>query len=79
MLSPGTYIYNHKRVAQDIDLKFYQNGERIARSTSAFDPFEMVEFTTTSNANLEIVIERYRNSGVGDVKLGYIMSEQDDE
>lgn len=70
-LTPGSYIYQNKTISQDIDLYVYQNGKLIASSISARNPFEVVDFVSTSNSDLEIVIKRYSNSGVGDVALGY--------
>jgi len=72
-LSPSNYVLQHKRLPQDIDLHVYQNGNLIKSSTSAYNPFEIVDFVTTSNAPLTIKIRRYSNSmGQGDdVILGY--------
>jgi len=72
-LSPVNYVNQNKRLPQDIDLRVYQNGNLIGISNSAYNPFELVDFVTTSNAPLTIKISRYRNSlGQGDdVILGY--------
>lgn len=35
------------------------------------NPFELVDFTTTSTSDLEIVIKRVRNANADDVILGY--------
>jgi len=75
-LVPGDYIFNNpdnpkKRISQDIDLIVKQNGNIIAYSESANNPFEVVDFITTSNAPLTVIIRRYSNSGYGNVILGY--------
>jgi len=70
-LTPGSYIYVNKNISQDIELYVYQNGSLIASSLSSKNPFEVVDFITTSNNDLQIVIKRFSNSGVGDVALGY--------
>ncbi len=43
----------------------------ITYSNSSDDPFEVVDFVTSSNSDLTIVILRYANSGADDVILGY--------
>lgn len=72
-LMPGTYINTSKTVSQDLDLYVYQDDRIIAKSFSAKNPFEVVDFVATSNSDLRIKIHRYANSGVGDIKLGYNM------
>jgi hypothetical protein len=77
-LIPGSYILDStnnpsKAPPQDIDLWVEQNGVKIANSRSSRNPYEVVDFVTTSNAPLTIIIERYSNSGTGDVLLGYHM------
>jgi len=72
-LAPGNYINANRLPPQDIDLWVEQNGVTIAYSVSAKNPFEVVDFTTKSNAPLTIIIYRYSNSGTGDVLLGYHM------
>ena len=74
-LVEGSYVYNEGKLPQDIDLYVEQNGRGIASSLSARNPFELVDFVTTSNAPLTIRIYRYSNSGNGDVLLGYHMRE----
>ena len=58
-------------ISQDIDLYVVQDGVTIASSTSAKNPFEVVDFTAKSNSDLKIRIKRFANSGVGKVALGY--------
>lgn len=70
-LNPSSYISQYKKPSQDIDLYVKQNGSIIASSTSAKNPFEAVDFTTSSASDLTIIIERYANSGTGKVALGY--------
>ncbi|MDR2580260.1 MAG: S8 family serine peptidase [Fibromonadaceae bacterium] len=79
-LVPGNYMNNvninpSKRISQDLDLYVEQNGTVIASSASAQNPFEIVDFVTTSNAPLTITIKRFSNSGHGRVLLGYHMRE----
>lgn len=74
-LVPGNYIKSNKKPPQDIDLYVYQNGVVIASLVSSRNSYEIVDFTTTSNAPLTIRIYRYSNSGTGDVLLGYHMRE----
>jgi hypothetical protein len=69
-LSEGNYVFQNKRIQQDIDLYVYQNGQYLGGSASVNNPFEIVDFVTNSNAPLNITIRRYRNSG-GNVLLGY--------
>lgn len=70
-LTSPDYLLNHGTLSQDLDLFVYQNGQLLAHSLSGSDPFEVVDFTTQSDADLEIVIERYANSGDDKVILGY--------
>lgn len=72
-LTPGAYISTNKKISQDIDLYIKQNGNIIAHSASARNPFEVVDFVATSSSDLTIIIERYANSGTGKVALGYNM------
>ncbi len=60
-LTSGTYLLKNKRIAQDIDLRIYQNGQVIAKSLSFDDPFEVVDFTPKTNGNLTIEIRRAAN------------------
>jgi hypothetical protein len=69
-LSEGNYVLQNKRIQQDLDLRVYQNGQLLASSSSASNPFEIVDFVPPSNAPLTIVIYRFRNGG-GNVVLGY--------
>jgi hypothetical protein len=71
----GSYVYTAGKLPQDIDLHIEQNDQRIATSKSSGNPFEVVDFITTSNAPLTIIIYRYSNSGSGNVLLGYHMRE----
>lgn len=64
-------IANNHSIAQDLDLRIYQNGNLVAYSISIDNSFEVVDFTTTSNADLTIEILRYANSGSDNVILGY--------
>ena len=70
-LTPGAYVQQNKTLSQDIDLYVMQNGNTIACSTSGNNPFEVVDFTTSSASDLTIIIKRYANSGSGKVALGY--------
>lgn len=70
-LTNPDYIVANESLSQDIDLFVYQNNQLIAFSNSSNDPFEMVDFTTSSNSDLTIVIYRFANSGDDDVILGY--------
>lgn len=70
-LTSGDYAVQHHSVSQDIDIRVRQNGSLLASSTSAKNPFEVVDFTTTSDADLTIEIHRYANSGDDNVILGY--------
>ncbi len=71
-LSNGTsLITNNYVIPQDIDLKVYQNGVPIETSQSSYNPFEVVDFTATSNDSLKIEIIRYSNNGSDNVILGY--------
>jgi len=74
LTEPNYTSQNHK-ISQDLNLYVYQNGQVIASSRSTDDPFEIVDFITTTNAPLTIMIHRYRNGtngvGGGDIFLGY--------
>ncbi len=72
-LSPAPYVAIEKTLSQDIDLYVYQNGQLLAASSSPRNPYEMVDFETRTAQDLQIIIRRYANSGIGDVKLGYNM------
>lgn len=72
-LTPGTYVTENRTISQDLDLYVYQNDQIVARSFSAANPFEVVDFVATSSSDLRIKIYRYANSGIGGIKLGYNM------
>ncbi|NLO22937.1 MAG: S8 family serine peptidase [Fibrobacter sp.] len=72
-LTNGDYVILNNSISQDIDLRVYQNGTLLKSSISAQNPFEVVDFTTTSNADLTIEIYRYANSGSDNVILGYTL------
>lgn len=70
-LTLGSYVMQHNMLSQDLDLFIYQGGALIASSSAPNNPFELVEFTTNSSANLTIVIKRIRNAQADNVILGY--------
>jgi len=70
-LTSGDYVAVNNSVAQDIDLYIYQNDRLIAKSESANNPFEYVDFTTTSSDDITVKILRYANSESDNVILGY--------
>jgi hypothetical protein len=74
-LSEGTYVYNNKKIQQDLDLYVYQNNQRLDYSSSWDNPFETVEFVAPTSDPLRVVIRRYRNgnngNNGGNVILGY--------
>ncbi len=72
-LNSGSYARVNMKCAQDLNLYIYQGKNLVASSVSSKNPFEVVDFTTHSNADLRVVIKRAFNSGVGNVKLGYNM------
>jgi subtilisin family serine protease len=75
-LSRGSYIYSTKWPPHDIDLWVRQNGNVIAQSRDSRNPFEVVDFVTTSNAPLTITIESFANYDKNStVFLGYHMRE----
>lgn len=76
-LSAPEYVGNNKMLPQDIDLYIYQNGVLIASSESAYNPFEIVDFVTNSNADLLVKIKRVRNAQYDGVFLGYNFLEVD--
>jgi uncharacterized protein YifE (UPF0438 family) len=85
-LVDGGFVYQFGRLPQDIDLYVYQivryrTGtfkfpvlELLASSTSSTNPFEIVDFVTTSDNPLFIVIKRKSNHQ-GNVLLGYHLRE----
>ena len=57
-----------------IDLYVYQGSTvPLASSLSGYNPFEVVDFTTQSSADLRFEIKRYANSHSDDVVLGFTM------
>lgn len=70
-LTSGDYAMQHQSISQDFDLLVWQGNRLIASSSSARNPFEIVDFTTNSNNNLKIEIIRYANSGDDNIILGY--------
>lgn len=70
-LTSGDYVISNNTISQDIDLRVYQNGVLLDASISAQNPFEVVDFTTTSSSDLTVEIHRYANSGSDNVILGY--------
>ena len=73
-LVDGDYVETNLRPNMDLDL-IVQNssGSVSAGSVSASDSQEIVKFTITSTQNITFRIERYWNSGVGDVVLGMVI------
>jgi hypothetical protein len=74
-LVSGTYVHDNAKMPQDLDLIIEQNGKTIAYSESAKNTFEIVDFTTASNAPLTVIIRRFSNSGSGNLFLGYHLRE----
>ena len=72
-LNSGSYVGEYKLLAQDLDLYVYQGSTPLASSATTYNPFEVVDFTTQSNANLRIEIRRYANSFSDDIVLGFTM------
>ena len=73
-LTSGSYAGFYKMLAQDIDLYVYQGSDNpIAVSSTAINPYEVVDFYTQSNANLKFEIRRFVNSQSDDVILGFAM------
>lgn len=70
-LSSGFYVLANNLLPQDMDLFVFQNGNLIAQSNSATNPFELVDFTSYSSSDLTIVIKRVRNSNSDNIILGY--------
>lgn len=70
-LSSGGYVKTNKKLPQDMDLFIYQNGQLVDSSESPDNPFELVDFTTSSSNDLTIVIKRKRNAGGDQIALGY--------
>lgn len=67
-------LYNAKAIRKTewLAIQLGTNKE-LESSISAQNPFEVVDFTTTSNADLTIEIYRYANSGTDNVILGYTL------
>lgn len=75
-LVDGDYVKNNGAFPQDIDLMVSQVGTSTEKySTSATNPFEMVEFKAENNNNLKITILRFHNNGNNRVMLGYNLYE----
>ncbi len=72
-LTSGQYAGENKSLAQDIDLIVYQGTMELASSTSTYNPFEVIDFYTQSNAHLRFEIERFTNSFSDNVVLGFTM------
>ena len=75
-LVDGNYVEENGAFPQDIDLMVSQVGTSTEKySTSATNPFEMVEFKAENSNNLTIKIVRYHNNGNNRVMLGYNLYE----
>jgi len=75
-LSRGSYLYSTKWPPHDFDLWVKQNGSVIAQSRYSRNPFEIVDFVTTSNAPLTIIIEKFASYDKSSkLSLGYYMRE----
>lgn len=73
-LTSGSYAGVYKSLAQDLDLFVYQGStEPIGSSQSIYNPFEVVSFTTQSNADLRFEIKRFANSQSDDIALGFTL------
>jgi len=75
-LNTGTYVYTNKRLGQRLNIYVKQGNNIIAEGTNAKNPFQIVEFSTKSTANLTITIERAAsddpNAGT---YIGYVIQE----
>lgn len=71
-LTSGQFALNNQKVAQDIDLSVWQNGNRIANANSFENTFELADFVTKSADALTIRIKRVANRSTSEkVILGY--------
>lgn len=74
-LVDGNSVEELREIPQDFDLKVSQSGNNDAYSSTANNPFEMLEYKANSNNNLTITITRYHNHGNNRVMLGYNLYE----
>lgn len=70
-LSSGDYVFQNKLLPQDLDLYIYQYGSPIDSSTSATNPFELVDFVAPKSGGISVWIKRKRNSQSDNIVLGY--------
>lgn len=73
-LVPGSYAANNLKPSMDIDLIVRRNGSWVASSSSGSQSYEMVEFVPSTTGTYQVAIERYWNSGQGNVILGYALT-----
>lgn len=69
-LVSGNYVRRYKKPNMDIDLRVIAPNGAAWASQSVTNNFEMVRFRAPVSGTYTFVIERYWNSGIGDVSLG---------
>ena len=72
----GNYVQYYNRPNMDIDLRIDRGATTVAYSGSSSQSYEMVEYTPSVTGTYYINIERYFNSGQGNVVLGFAFSEK---
>lgn len=71
-LVPGSYAYSNNNVNMDIDMWVNDsNGGYVAGSYSYDNGFEIVDFVAPTTGTYTVTLNRFWNSGVGDVIMGH--------
>ncbi len=71
-LVPGSYAYSNNNVNMDLDTWVTDpNGSTVAGSYSYDNGFEIVDFVAPVSGIYKVTVNRYWNSGVGDVIMGH--------
>jgi hypothetical protein len=69
----GTYVRANGAPNMDIDLKVRSpSGVSVAASRSVENNYEMVRFTASVSGTYTFLIERWSNSGQGNVRVGFV-------
>lgn len=75
-LVSGTYVRTNLKPNMDIDLRVVAPNGAIFSSSSVANNYEMVKFTAPVAGTYHFYVERFWNSGTGDVRVGLVVRQR---
>lgn len=72
-LVDGDYVRNHNKPNMDIDLQVQSPGGSTWKSNSSDNSHELISFTAPTTGVYTFKVERYWNSGQGNVSIGLVV------